>query len=317
MRIFLAGASGAVGKRLLPLLVASGHHVTATTTTNAKLASLKAAGAADAVVLDGLDRDAVLRAVTAARPEAIVHQMTALASMRSLKHFDDEFALSNRLRTEGTRHLIEAARAAGVQRFVAQSFTGWPNIREGGRVKTEDDPLDPSPPAAMRQTLDGMRQLEAMVTGLTDLAGVIVRYGSFYGPGTSLWTDGDIIKTIRKRRFPIVGDGAGVWSFIHIDDAARATAIASERGPTGLFNIVDDDPAEASVWLPEVARLLGAKPPWHVPIWLGRLFIGEPGVSMMTRIRGSSNEKAKRVLHWSPSYPSWRDGFRRMLHAAS
>jgi 2-alkyl-3-oxoalkanoate reductase len=317
MKIFLAGATGAVGKRLLPMLVANGHQVTATTTTPAKVANLRAAGAADAVVVDGLDRDAVIRAVTAARPDAIVHQMTSLASMRSLKRFDEEFALSNRLRTEGARHLIEAAHAAGVQRFVAQSYTGWNNIREGGRVKTEDDPLDPSPANGMGQTLDAMRQLESMVTGATDIIGIILRYGSFYGPGTSLAPDGDIFATIRKRQFPIVGDGAGVWSFIHIDDAARATLIASERGPAGIYNIVDDEPVEASVWLPELARLLGAKPPRHVPVWLGRLFIGDPGVSMMTRIRGSSNAKARRVLHWEPAYPSWREGFRQVLRAAA
>jgi 2-alkyl-3-oxoalkanoate reductase len=317
MKIFLAGATGAVGKRLLPMLVASGHQVTATTTTAAKMTNVKAAGATDAVVLDGLDRDAVMRAVAAARPEVIIHQMTSLSSMRSLKRFDEEFALSNRLRTEGTRHLVEAARAAGVRRIVAQSYTGWNNIREGGRVKTEDDPLDPSPAHGTEQTLDAMRQLEAMVTGATDLSGVILRYGSFYGPGTSLAPGGDIFTSVRKRQLPIVGDGAGVWSFLHIDDAARAALIASEHGPDGIFNIVDDEPVDASVWLPELARLLGAKPPRHVPVWLGRLFIGDPGVSMMTRIRGSSNAKARRVLNWEPAYPSWREGFRQVLRAAA
>jgi nucleoside-diphosphate-sugar epimerase len=314
VKIFLAGATGAVGKRLVPLLVSGGHQVTASTRTREKMDGLRAAGA-EPVVVDALDRDAVMKTIVAARPDVVVHQMTALARMRSLKKFDEEFALTNRLRTAGTEYLLAAARTVGVRRFVAQSYTGWANLREGGRVKTEDDPLDPNPPQAMRRTLDALRQLEAMVAAASGMMGIILRYGTFYGPGTSIALDGDIVGLVRQRKFPIFGNGAGMWSFTHIDDAANATRLAIERGPSGIYNIVDDEPAEVSVWLPELARVVGAKPPYHVPAWLGRLLIGEAGMSMMTKARGSSNAKAKRVLSWQPIYPSWRDGVRRGLAA--
>lgn len=316
MKIFLAGATGAIGRRLVPLLASGGHQVVAATRTRSKIDGLRAAGA-EPVLVDGLDRDAVMQAIGSARPDTIVHQMTALASMRTLKNFDHEFALTNRLRTEGTRNLLAAARAMGTRRFVAQSYAGWPNIREGGRVKTEDDPLDPNPPQLARQTFDAIRQLEAMVSGASGMTGIVLRYGSFYGPGTSIAPDGSIVQLVRQRRFPIFGDGGGVWSFIHIDDAAHATALAIERGPAGIYNIVDDEPAEVSVWLPELAKTVGAKPPCHLPVWLGQLVIGETGMSMMMKVRGSSNAKAKRVLGWQPIYPSWRDGFSSMTPSSA
>jgi 2-alkyl-3-oxoalkanoate reductase len=318
MKIFLAGATGAIGKRLIPRLKEDGHTIAATTRHASKGDALRAAGA-DPIVLDALDRDAVLKAVEAARPDVIVHQMTALAGVRNMRKVDQELALTNRLRTEGTEYLLAAARAVGARRFIAQSYTGWPNIREGGPVKNEDDPLDPHPPQNMTQTLEAIRRLESMVAGAPDIVGIVLRYGSFYGPGTSLATDGDIVEMVRGRKFPLIGSGAGVWSFIHIDDAAEATRLAVQRGPAGVYNIVDDEPAEAAVWLPELARVIGARPPLHVPVWLGRLAAGDVVVSMMTKVRGSSNEKAKRVLGWRPAYASWREGFRVGLqegHAA-
>jgi nucleoside-diphosphate-sugar epimerase len=297
---------------LIPLLVSAGHDVVASTRTTHKTDSLGALGA-QPVVVDGLDRAQVMKAVLFAKPDVIVSQMTALAGVRDIRRFDDEFALTNRLRTEGTAHLLEAARAAAVRKFIAQSYTGWPNVREGGKVKSEDDPLDPTPPKAMKRSLDAIRHLEAMISGLYDMVGIVLRYGSLYGPGTSIAQSGDIVEMVSRRRFPIFGDGHGVWSFLHIDDAARATLLATERGLSGIYNIVDDEPAEVSVWLSELARVLGAKPPYPLPAWLGRLAIGEAGLSMMTRIRGSSNAKARRVLDWQPMFASYRDGFRSLV----
>ena len=315
MKIFVAGASGAIGKRLVPMLVAAGHDVVATTRSSRKLDALRAQGA-EALVVDGLNREDVIKAVTSARPQAVVHQMTAVPPNLNLKRFDEDFALTNRLRTEGTSHLLAAARAAGARKLVAQSYTGWTNIRQGGRVKTEEDPLDPDPPAVMTRTRDALRELEGMVLDASDVEGTVLRYGNLYGPGTSLSGDAEIMELIRKRQFPIVGDGRGVWSFVHVDDAARATRLAIEHGAPGLYNIVDDDPAEVSVWLPETARILGAKPPFRLPSWIGRFVIGEAGVSMMTQARGASNAKAKRALGWQPEFASWRDGFRRGLTEA-
>ena len=308
MKIFVAGATGAVGKRLVPLLISKGHQVVASTQTAGKTAALRALGA-EAIVLDGLNRNAVIDAAVAARPEAIVHQMTALASMRSLKNFDEEFAVTNRLRTEGTEHLIAAAQAAGTRKLVVQSYTGWPNTRTGGPVKTEDDPLDPNPPKRMSRSLAAMRELERLVASANGIQGTVLRYGNFYGPGTSFAPDGEITRMVRRRQFPIIGSGAGIWSFIHMDDTASATLAAIESDASGVFNIVDDEPAAVSVWLPELAKTIGAKPPRRIPAWLGRLVMGESGVSMMTQSRGSSNAKAKRVLSWQPIYPSWRQGF--------
>ncbi|MGH9140660.1 MAG: NAD-dependent epimerase/dehydratase family protein [Vicinamibacterales bacterium] len=314
MKILVAGATGAVGRRLVPLLVAGGHHVVATTRTPAKLSALRAEGA-EPTLMDGLDKDGIMRTVVSTRPDVIVHQMTALASLLNLKKFDDEFALTNRLRTEGTSHLAAAARAAGTRKLVVQSYTGWPNQRVGGRVKTETDPLDADPPRAMTRSLAAIRALEQILSSTDGVTGIGLRYGSLYGPGTSLSSSGEIVELVRQRKFPLIGSGAGVWSFIHVDDAARATQLAIERGAPGIYNIVDDEPAEVSAWLPELARVLDARPPFRLPAWIGRFAIGDVGVSMMTRVRGSSNAKAKRALGWQPAYASWRDGFRRGLSA--
>jgi nucleoside-diphosphate-sugar epimerase len=313
MKVFVAGATGAVGKRLVPMLVARGYDVVGMTTSAAKVAALQGMGA-KGVVADGLDRDAVLAAVKAAAPDVIVHQMTGLTGSTSLKQFDKSFALTNRLRTEGTDNLLMAAELAGVRRFIAQSYGSWNYARTGTGLKSEVDPLDTDPPANQRESLAAIRHLEDAVVGA---GGIALRYASFYGPGTGLALDGDIAELVRKRRLPIVGDGAGVWSFIHMDDAATATIAAIERGNPGIYNIVDDDPAPVSVWLPELARILGGKPPRRVPVWLGRLAVGEVGVSMMTKIRGTSNAKAKRELGWRPHYASWRDGFRTGLGEVS
>jgi nucleoside-diphosphate-sugar epimerase len=304
MRVLVAGAAGAIGQRLVPQLVASGHQVVATTRSREKLELLRGLGA-EAVLMDGLDRLEVGEAIARTEPDAIVHQMTALASMSDLRHFDRGFAVTNELRTKGTDHLLAAAEAAGVHRFVAQSYTGWPNIREGGPVKTEDDLLDPHPPAQQSQTLAAIRSLERAVLEAR-LEGVVLRYGSFYGPGASE----QLLELVRRRKLPIVGSGSGVWSWIHVDDAAAATVAALERGAAGVYNIVDDQPVAVAEWLPYLAEVVGAKPPRHVPVWLGRFAAGEVAVSMMTQIRGSSNAKARRALSWRPRWASWRDGFR-------
>jgi nucleoside-diphosphate-sugar epimerase len=311
MRVFVAGATGAIGPRLLPMLVAEGHEVVATTRSREKADRLRALGA-EPVVVDGLDAPAVGEAVARAAPDAIVHQMTALAGARSLRRFDREFAVTNELRTKGTDHLLAAAAAAGVHRFVAQSYTGWNNARTGGPVKTEDDPLDANPPAAQRQTLAAIGYLERAVLSASPIEGIVLRYGSFYGPGAS----DSFLDLIRKRKLPIVGDGSGIWSFVHIDDAAAATVAALTRGTPGIYNVVDDEPAPVTEWLPYLAQAIGAKPPLRVPVWLGRIAAGEVGVSLMTKIRGASNAKAKRELGWEPRWPSWRDGFAHGLDDA-
>lgn len=308
MDVFVAGAGGALGRRLVPQLVAKGHRVVATTRSPGKLDQLRAMGA-DAVVMDGLDPIAVGEVVAHAAPEVVVHQMTALAGVRNLRRFDRQFAVTNLLRTVGTDHLLTAATAAGARRFVAQSYTGWPNARQGGPVKSEEDPLDPNPPAAQRQTLEAIRRLEESVLASSGLEPVVLRYGSFYGPGAS----DDFVALVRKRRVPVVGSGAGVWSFVHVDDAAAATVLAVEGHVTGVFNIVDDEPAPVSEWLPCMAAAVGAKPPRRAPVWLARLAAGEVGVSMFTHIRGSSNAKARRELGWQPRWASWRVGFRSGL----
>ena len=305
MKVLVAGATGALGKQLVPRLAAAGHEVTGMTRSESKRDALRALGAVP-VVADALAPEDVARAVAQAEPEAIVHQLTALSGSVDMRHFDRDFALTNRLRTEGTDHLLAAGRAVGVRRFVAQSFAGWPYERSGGSVKTEDDPLDPEPVAAMRRSLEAIRRLEASVTGADWTEGVVLRYGGFYGPGTSLGTDGEHLEAIRRRRFPVVGDGAGVWSFVHIEDAADATVAAVERGTRGIYNIVDDEPARVAEWLPVVASSLGARPPRRVPRRLGRLLAGEAVAVMMTEVRGASNAKAKRELGWKPGHPSWR-----------
>jgi len=308
MRILVAGATGALGAQLVPRLVDCGHDVVGMTRSTSKRDALRALGAT-AVVADALDPEAVARAVAEAEPEVIVHQLTALAGKLDLRHFDRSFAQTNRLRTVGTDHLLAAGRAVGVRRFVAQSYAGWPFARSGGPVKTEDDPLDPTPPAAMRSSLDAIRYLERAVTGAAWTEGIALRYGGFYGPGTSLAAGGEHLDQIRKRRFPVVGGGRGVWSFVHIQDAADATVAAVQRGRRGIYNIVDDHPAPVAEWLPAVAGVLGAKPPHRVPRSLGRLLAGEPAAVMMTEVRGASNAKAKRELGWEPRHPSWLEGF--------
>ena len=308
MRVFIAGGTGAIGRRLVPLLVAGGHDVVAMTRHPDRAAGLRAAGASP-VVADALDRDAVTEAVATARPDVVVHQLTALSGGGSLRRFDRQFEATNALRTKGTDHLLDAARRTGARRFVAQGYAGWPYAREGGPVKTEDAPLDPSPPQHMAETLAAIRHLEDAVLGVEGLEGVVLRYGAFYGPGTSIAEDGALVEMVRRRRFPLVGAGAGTWSFVHIDDAAAATAIAIERGEPGIYNIVDDDPAPVRLWLPELAAAVGAEPPRRVPKAIGRLAAGEVGASLMTRARGASNAKARERLGWSPRYPTWRGGF--------
>jgi nucleoside-diphosphate-sugar epimerase len=307
MRVFVAGASGAVGARLVPQLLGRGHEVVASTRSREKADGLRTLGA-EAVVMDGLDAASVGEALARAEPEVVVHEMTALAGFADLKHFDTGFAVTNELRTRGTDNLLAAADAVGARRFVAQSFTGWPNERTGGPVKTVDDPLDSDPPAEQRRSIEAIAYLERAVSRSSTLEGLAVRYGSLYGPGTSLANE--YAELIRARKLPLVGDGAGVWSFVHADDAAVATALAVERGRPGVYNVVDDEPAPVAAWLPYLADCLGARPPRHIPVWLARFAIGEVGISMMTRIRGSSNAKAKRELGWQPVWPSWRDGFR-------
>ena len=312
MNIFLAGAGGAVGRSLIPVLSSHGHTVTGTARSPEKAATLRALGA-EPIVMDGLDRASVLDAVAAARPDAIIHQMTALSGLSDLRKFERAFELTNRLRIEGTEHLLEAARATGVQRMIAQSYAGWPYGRTGGPVKTEDDPLDPDPPKQMRSTLDAIRRQEELVTAA---GGVALRYGGFYGPGTGLVPGGEQWETIHARKFPVVGDGGGIWSFIHIADAAAATLAALERWtPGGIYNIVDDEPAPAREWLPGIAEAIGAPPPRHVPRWVGRL-MGEHVVALMCEVRGASNAKARRELDWTPRWPTWREGFAQLATRA-
>lgn len=306
MKVFVAGASGAIGRCLVPRLVETGHEVVATTRSREKVDQLRRLGAVP-VLLDGLDAPGVAETVARAKPAVIVHQMTALAGMDDLRNFDRGFAATNELRTRGTDYLLTAAQAAGVRRFVVQSYTGWPNVREGDRIKTEQDPLDPRPPKAQSETLAAIRYMEKAVLD-APVEGMILRYGSFYGPGASE----PLVELIRKRKFPIVGGGEGVWSWIHVDDAAAATVAAAERGSPGIYNIVDDDPAPVADWLPYLAEAVGAKPPRRFPVWIGRLAGGEVGVSMMTQVRGSSNAKAKRELEWQPVWKSWRQGFRHL-----
>jgi nucleoside-diphosphate-sugar epimerase len=308
MNIFLAGATGAVGRSLIPLLTDHGHTVTGTTRSLQKADSLRALGA-EPVVLDGLDRAAVLDAVAAAKPDAIVSQMTALSDLSDLRRFERAFALTNRLRTEGTEHLLDAARATGVERVLVQSYAGWPYARTGGPVKTEDDPFDPHPPKQMRSTLDAIRRQEEMVTAA---GGVALRYGGFYGPGTGMAPGGEQLEMVKARKFPLVGDSGGVWSFIQIEDAAAATLAALEHWTPGeVYNVVDDEPAPVREWLPGLAAAIGAPPPRKVPRWVARL-MGEHLVAMMCEVRGASNAKARAELDWAPRWTSWREGFAAM-----
>jgi nucleoside-diphosphate-sugar epimerase len=309
MKIFVAGATGALGRPLIRQLVERGHEVTGMTRSESKQDLLRELGARP-VVADALDPDGVARAVAEAEPDVIVHQLTAIGAFNP-RRMERDFAPTNRLRTEGTDHLLAAGRAVGVKRFVAQSFAPWPYARTGGMVKSEDDPLDDKPPAQVRTTLDAIKYLERAVTSADWTEGIALRYGWFYGPGTSvgLHPPGEQIEAIRARKFPIAGKGTSTWSFIHIEDAASATVAAVEHGTRGIYNVVDDEPAPVSEWLPELAKAVGAKPPRRVPLWLARLSGGEVVAIMMSDLRGSSNTKAKRELGWQPLYPSWREGF--------
>jgi len=307
MKIFVAGATGAMGQQLVPRLVAAGHRVVGTTRSEAKQEALWELGAAPMVV-DALDPEQVADAVAKAQPDVIIHELTSIAGL-DVRHFDRDFAMTNRLRTEGIDHLLSAGRAVGVKRFVAQSYTSWPYARTGGPVKTEEDPLDPTPAREMRESMAAIRHLEAAVLGADWTTGIVLRYGGFYGPGTSLTPGGEQFEMVRKRKFPVVGNGAGVWSFVHIADAAEATVAAVEHGERGIYNVVDDDPAAVAEWLPALAQAIGAPKPWRVPRFVGRMLAGEAGAVMMTEMRGASNAKAKRDLGWEPQHPSWREGF--------
>jgi nucleoside-diphosphate-sugar epimerase len=305
MRVFVAGGAGAVGQRLVPQLVARGHQVTATTTGPVKLGLLEQMGA-DGVVMDGLDAVSVGEAVATARPDAIVHEMTGLSAAHAgkidTKHFDRWFGVTNRLRIEGTDHLLAAAEANGVSHVVAQSYSGWNGIRKGGWVKTEEDPLDPDPPASFRPAAEAIRYVEDKVL---KAGGAILRHGTLYGPGTLDYQ----VELLRKRQFPLIGGGTGYSSWVHLEDAAGAAVLAVEKRARGVFNIVDDEPAPASEWVPYLAALAGAKRPMRVPKWLARPLAGDVVVTMMTEGRGFSNAKAKRELGWKPRYASWRQGF--------
>ena len=314
MKVFVAGATGALGRKLVPQLVARGHEVVGMTRSASKQDLVRSLGARP-VVADALDPDAVAQAVAYAEPEVIVHQLTALSgkmSIRDARHPDRApmTRMTNRLRIEGTDHLLAAGRAVGARRFVAQSFGAFRYARTGGPVLTEADPLDPDPPGALRPVVQALLHLEQAVTTIDWGEGLALRYGGFYGPGTStsLAPDAQIAAPIRKRQFPIVGGGGGVWSHIHVEDAATATAAAVENGQPGVYYIVDDEPAPVRDWLPLLASALDAKPPRRIPRWLGRLVAGEMATVMMTDVRGASNEKAKRELGLQLRYPSWRQG---------
>jgi nucleoside-diphosphate-sugar epimerase len=314
MKVFVAGGTGAIGRQLVPQLVAAGHDVVATTRSEQGAGVVREMGGEPAIA-DGLDEQAMTDAVRRTQPEVVIHEMTALAGKVDLRHFDRWFATTNQLRTKGIDYLIRATQQVGARRLIVQSYSGWPNIREGGPVKTEEDPLDPDPPKWFRESLAAIRHIEKVVPAAEGLEGIVLRYGGLYGPGTGAMAN-ETLEPIRKRQFPVVGDGAGVWSFVHTEDAASATVAALDHGSPGVYNIVDDDPAPTSEWLPYLAETIGAKPPRRIPTWLGRILAGEVPVSMMTQSRGSSNAKAKRELGWEPRYASWREGFRAEADAA-
>ncbi|MBV9919179.1 MAG: NAD(P)-dependent oxidoreductase [Solirubrobacterales bacterium] len=308
MRVFVAGATGAIGRQLVPRLVAAGHEVVGLTHVESNRALLHELGAKPAVA-DALDPDQVADAVAHAMPDVMVHELTAIGPV-DMRHLDRDFVMTNRLRTQGTDYLLSAGRAVGVQRFVAQGVAGFgAYARTGGPVKREEDPLDPAPARELRANLAAIRHLEEAVLGATWTEGIVLRYGAFYGPGTSLAPGEEQFELVRRRKFPLVGNGGGVWSFIHVADAAEATVAAVEHGRRGVYNVVDDHPAPVAEWLPALAQTLGAKKPMRVPRFVGRLFAGEAGVVMLTEVRGASNAKAKRELGWHPAHPSWREGF--------
>jgi nucleoside-diphosphate-sugar epimerase len=307
MKVFVAGGTGAIGEQLVPQLVAAGHEVVATTRSAKGAEQIQGFGAEPAIV-DGLDERTMTEAVRRAQPEVIIHEMTALAGKMDLRHFDRWFATTNQLRTKGSDILLGAALEAGARRLIVQSYSGWPAIRGGGAVKTEEDPLDPDPTKWTRESMAAIRHVERTVPAAEGVEGVVLRYGTLYGPETGM-TSSEALEPLHKRQFPVVGDGGGLWSFVHTADAASATLAALDHGSPGIYNVVDDDPARASEWIPYLAAVIGAKPPRHVPAWLGRIVAGEVPVMMMTTSRGAANDKAKRELGWKPRYPSWREGF--------
>jgi 2-alkyl-3-oxoalkanoate reductase len=315
MRVFVAGATGAIGSRLIRLLVSSGHSVVGLTHAPAKAEAIERAGA-EAAIADALNRAAIVAAVTSAKPDVIVHEMTSINAANDLRRFDRSFAATNRLRSQGLDNLLAAAKQAGTSRIIAQSFCGWPYARRGGPVKSEDDPLDVDPPRELQRTLAAIRYLENALTAAPGVAGLVLRYGTFYGRGTGLF-DGPLIDRLRRRAVPLIGDGNGWWSFLHIDDAAAATAITVDRGAPGIYNIVDDEPAPVREWLPALAAMLGARPPRRIPKWLARIAAGEHVVVLMTEARAGSNAKAKRDLGWRPQHGSWQRGFAEVLSLQS
>jgi nucleoside-diphosphate-sugar epimerase len=318
MKVFVTGATGAIGTQLVPQLVARGHEVVGMTRRRTSRDAVRALGA-QPVVADALDEEAVWHAVMDAAPEIVVHQATALRGAMNMRRIDRYFAATNRLRTEGTDNLLAAARDAGARRFVVQSYAGWPFARTGGPIKSEDDPLDPRPPAALRDPLEAIRHLERAVAEIAWGEGVVLRYGTFYGPGTGISGDPDatMTKPVLRRQFPLVGAAGGVWSFVHVADAATATVEAIEHGAAGVYQVVDDEPAPVREWLPELARALDARSPRRLPSWLGRLAAGEAATTMITDVRGASNDKTKRELGWSPRHRSWRTGFEEAVARAA
>jgi len=308
MKVFVTGGTGAIGKFLLPALLEKGHEVVALTRSANKAVLLEEQGVT-AVIADPLNKSQLTAAVRRAEPEVIIHELTALSGVDNFRNLDQDFALTNRFRSEVTETLLAAARTIGTQRFIAQSYCGWPYARKGGPVKTEEDPLDPKPPENFTKTLAAIRFLENKIGSIPGLEGIALRYGTWYGPGNAIGKGGSVYKLVKKRRMPVVGGGGGIWSFLHISDAANATVAAITNGAPGVYNIVDDEPAKVSTWLPALAKAIGAKPPYKMPHWLGELLIGKAGVMMMTQVRGGSNAKAKRDLGWAPKYASWRQGF--------
>ena len=314
-----------MGRALVPLLVRAGHDVVGMVQRPRSAEVVHALGA-EPRTADALDATAVLNCFREVRPQMVIHQLTAIPAALDMRQFDRDFALTNLLRTEGTRHLLAAAVDVGATHFIAQSFAGWTYGRSGNgssknqtktRLKTEEDAFDPNPPARVRTTLDALKALERAVLAETRVTGTVLRYGAFYGPHTSIAKDGSIVQAVRRRKLPLVGDGAGVWSFVHIEDAASATAAAVEAGRGGVYNVVDDEPAPVSEWLSFLAHCAHAQPPRQVPAWMARLLIGEHVVAVMNEIRGVSNGKIKRELDWTPRWPSWREGFRDVLKTAA
>ena len=312
MKIFLAGASGALGRTLISLLLAEGHEVHGAFRNPAHSDRVQSLGATP-VIMDALNPDAVHKAIADVKPQVVIHQLTAIPPNLDLRHIDRDFEQTNRLRTEGTRYLATAAVKAGVERFIAQSFAGWPYARKGVVYKTEEDDLDPSPPPKLKAMLEAIETLEHTVLREQGFTGIVLRYGPLYGPYSNIANDGAMVQQIRDHKVPIVGQGTGVWSFVHLHDAATATVAALTRAQRGIYNIVDDDPAPVADWLPYLAESVGAKPPSHVPNFVASLAAGEHVVVMMNDLRGVSNEKARKELQWTPKYSSWRQGFREGL----